>query len=122
MNKIIVLLTLVAVALLASPAHAGTGTAQLSWTAPASYTDGSAIPAGTAITYNVYTGLSASSMAKKLSGVSLKSASFTGLDNGATTYFYVTAVVAGIEGAKSAIVSKAIPALAPAPCTNLTVQ
>jgi hypothetical protein len=82
-----------------------TGTAALSWTAPAKNTDGSTISA--AITYNVYHGLSAAALTDKVP-VNGLAYTYANLASG-THYFAVTAVVGGSESALSAVGSKVIP-------------
>lgn len=83
-------------------------TATLSWVAPTAYTDGTAIPAGTVITYNVYQGTSASTLAQVATGVTaLTDVISTGLTVGKTYFFAVTAVTGGLEGPQSNVGSKA---------------
>lgn len=98
------------------------GTATLEWAAPTSYSDGSAIPAGVAITYNIYQGTSATSLSQVASGVTALTDSITtGLVDGQTYFWSVTAVANGMEGAQSNVVSKTIPFAAPGAVT-LTVK
>jgi hypothetical protein len=82
-----------------------TGSAALSWTAPAKNTDGSTISG--AITYNVYHGLSAAALTDKVP-VNGLAYTYANLASG-THYFAVTAVVGGSESALSAVGSKVIP-------------
>lgn len=87
----------------------GSGTAVLSWSAPAQNTDGSALTdlAG----YKVYHGTSATSLTDvvQLNGSGTTSYTFTQLSSG-THYFAVSAYNAsGVESAKSAVGSKTIP-------------
>lgn len=97
---------------------AGTGTAKLTWTAPTAYTDGTAIAAGTAITYSIYQGTSASSLVKVKSGITGLGYTIGALDNYSTVYYFaVTASTTTGESAKSATVSKTMPA-PPAPKPN----
>lgn len=79
--------------------------AVLSWVAPTTNTDGTPIT-GT-LTYNVYQGLSPT---------------ITGLPDGATVYFTVTAVEGGVESAKSNVVSKVFPPATPDAPSGLTVS
>jgi hypothetical protein len=82
--------------------------AVLNWTAPATDTNGA--PISVPLTYNVYRGLNATSMAK-LTNVSGLSYIDPAGSTSPTTYFYaVTAVQAGHEGAQSNVVSGTIAA------------
>ena len=104
------LLALVASLLAAVPALAQSAplTATLSWSAPTVYSDGTAIPSTVAITYNVYQGTSATSLTKVATGVTAVTDSITtGLADGNTYYWSVTAVANGLEGPQSNVVSKA---------------
>lgn len=105
--------------LLAWPAFAQSGTAQLSCTPPTQNTDGSAI-SGT-ITYKFYRGTSQTTQNTASPVQSSCAYTFTGLAVG-THWFSVTATVGGIESAKSAAVSKVIAPPTPNPPSNLTVQ
>lgn len=112
-------------ALISAAAGAGnTGTAQLSWTAPTTDVDGVTLAPGS-VKYNVYEGLSTTSMVKALTGLTTLAASRTGLQDGAVYYYYVTAVNTAGESVKSGTVSKTMPAALPskpnAP-TNVSAQ
>jgi hypothetical protein len=97
-------------------------TATLTWSAPTTYSDGTSIPSTVAVTYNVYQGTSATSLVKVASGVStLTNTISTGLADGQTYYWAVTAVAGGLEGAQSNVASKAFAAVAPGTVT-LTVK
>lgn len=103
------------------PLSAYAGTAQLTCTAPTQNTDGSAITG--AITYSFYRGTSATTVTTKLNATPTTTCAYT--DNAApvgTQYYAATAIVGGIESAKSAIVSKLIAAPIPNPPTLLTVD
>lgn len=81
--------------------------AVLTYTAPTANTDGSAIVG--AITYNVYQGTSAASLAKVQSGLTALTATITsgpGIADGATAFFAVSATVGGVESAQSNVGSK----------------
>jgi hypothetical protein len=84
-------------------------TATLNWAAPTDYTSGAAITG--ALTYNVYQGVSGSTLAKVQSGLTASSVVITaGLTAGSTMCFAVTAVSAGVESAQSAQACKAFAA------------
>jgi hypothetical protein len=103
-------------------AQAAAPSATLTWGAPTLYSDGTAIPAGVVITYNVYQGTSATALTKVASGVTALTDSITtGLVDGTTYYFAVTAVAGGLEGAQSNVASKTFAAVAPGTVT-LTVK
>ena len=97
-------------------ATAGNGQVTLSWTAPAS--------GGVPITgYNVYQGTSPGGEARvPVNGASLVTSPYTvtGLNNGTTYYFRVTAVNRVGEGPASAE-AKAVPVTVPGAPTGLTV-
>jgi len=107
-------------AFLASLAQAQTAT--LSWTAPTTFTNGSAI-SGT-ITYNLYAGVQGSTLAKIQSAITTATTTVTGstsLPAGTTVCFAVTAVVAGVESAQSAQACAAVPLPTPGVPTQITV-
>jgi hypothetical protein len=94
-------------------------TVTLNWVAPTTNTDGSPITG--AITYNLYQGASATTLAKVQSGLTATTAVVTaGLTPGTNEFFSVTAVAEGAESAEIAAVSAAIPALVPNAPTDLT--
>lgn len=104
------------------PALAAGPTATLSWSPPTAFTDATPIPAGTAITYNVYQGGSATTLTKVASNVTATTDTIsTGLADGQTYFWSVTAVVAGVESAQAAPVSKTFPAGTPGNVINLKV-
>jgi hypothetical protein len=85
------------------------GSASLSWSPPASYTDGRALPASELGAYRIYSGLTQSAL-RPIAEVDSRTTNFTAqsLSQG-THYFAVTAVTAsGIESGLSAIGSKTI--------------
>jgi len=97
-------------------------TATLSWAAPTAYSDGTPIPSTVTITYNVYQGTSASTLVKVASGVTALTDSITtGLSDGLTYYWTVTAVANSVEGAQSNAVCKSFPNGVPGVVT-LTVK
>lgn len=82
-------------------------TATLSWGAVTTYTDGTTIPASCPVTYNVYQGLTATTLTKVASGVTALTDSIsTGLADGVTYYWAITAVSCAVEGAQSNVGSK----------------
>lgn len=92
-----------------SSGSGSTGTATVSWSAPTTNTDGSALTdlAG----YHVYYGTSPSSLTKVISVASAGATSYTiGSLSSATWYFGVTAyTTSGAESAISSVVSKTVP-------------
>lgn len=109
-------------ALAFSRAAAAQPSATLAWAAPTTYSDGTSIPSSVAITYNVYQGASASSLTQVATAVtSITDTITTGLSDGVTYFWSVTAVANGLEGAQSNVVSKVFPAVAPGTVT-LTVK
>lgn len=88
---------------------AGSGSAQLSWRAPAAYTDGSPLPAGDVAAYRIYHGTSASNL-NRIVEVDGNASTYTvtGLRSG-THYFAVTTVTStGTESAFSQVGTKTI--------------
>jgi|SRR5665213_383848 len=103
-------------------AQSAPNTATLTWTAPTKNTDGTAL--GGPVTYNVYqTASGATSGGTKLASnlATLTDAISSGLADGSTDCFNVTAVVAGQESAYSNQVCKTFPAGVPVPPV-LTIQ
>jgi len=99
-------------------------TASLNWSAPTTYTTGTAIPAGTAITYSVYEGSSATTLGATpvQSGVTATSVSLSsGFVAGQTYCFAVSATANGLSGAQSNVACKTMGGTPSAP-TGLTVQ
>lgn len=97
-------------------------TAAITYTAPTTYSDGTPIPSTVAITYNLYQGTSATTLVKVASGLTALSTTVTtGLVDGQTYFWAVTAVAGGLEGAKSNVASKVFAAVAPGSVT-ITVQ
>jgi hypothetical protein len=97
-------------------------TATLTWTNVTTYSDGTTIPSTVTVTYNIYQGPSATALVKVATGVTALTDSITtGLVDGQTYYFAVTAVAGGLEGAQSNVGSKTFAAVAPG-TTTLTVN
>jgi len=95
-------------------------TATVTWTAPTKNTDGSAITA--TLTYNLYQGVQGASLTKVQSGLASTSATVTtGLTQGTTQCFTVTAVVNAAESAQSTSACVAIAFPTPGVPTQITV-
>ena len=107
-------------ALMACATMAATGPqAVLAWTGPTLNTDGSAITG--AITYNVYQGATGAETLAQ-SGLSTATATVTsGLTVGSNVCFVVTAVVAGVESARSNEGCKLITAPQPNAPTTIII-
>lgn len=75
--------------------------AVISFSAVTGYTDGTAIPAGTAISYNIYQGLQGQPKLVVANITTTGTTIATGLVTGSTYCFSATAVVNGVEGAQS---------------------
>jgi len=105
-----------ALSVLTSLAHAAD--LQITCTGPTQYTDGTSIPAGTAITYSLYGGLQGATKAKLATA---QTCSFlrTGVAPG-TQEYYVTASVANVESAASVTYTKVIPLPTPKAPTAVT--
>lgn len=114
MLRVLVTLALLA---LAGPAFAQ-GQAVLGCIPPTKFTDGSNIT-GT-ITYKFYEGPSANTQTAASPVQTACAYAWPGLSVG-THFFSATATVAGIESARTNVVSKVVPPPAPNPPTNLTV-
>lgn len=111
-----ILFAAVALVLIASQALA-VEPAVITFTAVTKYTDGTDIPAGTAISYNIYQGLQGQPKVKIANITTTGTTITTGLLPGSTYCFAATAVTAaGVEGAQSADTStscKLTPQLVP---------
>lgn len=103
---------------------AATGVAPLSavmnWNAVTVNTDGTSV--ASAVTYNIYQGTSPTSLALKVSGLTVLTYTATSLPPGTTQYFAATAVVGGEESSQTAPGSKTFPVSIPASPTGFTVQ
>jgi hypothetical protein len=105
--------------LLAGVALAAPPQAVLTWTAPTTNSDGSAITA--TLTYNLYQGLTGA-LVKVQTGVATLSATITtGLTAGTSQCFAVSAVENGVEGAQSNTACATIPQQVPGQPTQITV-
>src|SRR5690606_12733718 len=89
---------------------ATTGSAELSWTPPTQYTDGSNLPNSQIIAYRIYQGSSASDL-REIAEVGNSSTSFTVQDLASGTHYFAGIAVASgwIESTFSAVGSKTIP-------------
>lgn len=95
-------------------------TATITFSAPTTYADGSAIPTGVALTYNLYQGAKGATK-PKVGSVSSPATITTGLLAGQSYCWQVSAVANGIEGALSDEGCKTFPFSAPGKIT-ITVQ
>jgi hypothetical protein len=99
----------------------------LSWTAPTTYTDGSAIGSAT-ITYLAVWSTSSSltsptTLASSISGTSTTfNVSTAGMARGTTIYFGVRATVGGVNSAYSSALSWLVPTLSPSAPGGLSIQ
>lgn len=117
MNRILASLLLFVLSL---PVFAGT--ASLTWTAPTTRTDGSALSG--AVTYKVYRGTSAAAVASATTPIGTATGTtYTDASAPSGTQFYAVATVdaSGAESVKSNAVSVVIPVAPPSPPTGLTV-
>jgi hypothetical protein len=99
-----------------------TPTATLSWAAVTAYTDGTTIPTSCPVTYNVYQGLSATTLTKVATGITALTDSITtGLSDGTTYFWAITAVACAVEGGQSNVGTKTFAPGTPGTVT-LTVK
>src|SRR5690606_15994096 len=103
--------SLAAFSIVVSPA-AVSGSAALSWTPPAQYTDGTALPASDLTGFVIYSGTNAGSL-QRVAEVDGRTTSFmVGNLAPGTHYFAVTAIAAGgVESTFSAVGQKTIATL-----------
>jgi hypothetical protein len=92
----------------------------LTWQPPTSYTDGTPIASGTAITYNIYGALQGELLQQLATGVTATTATRTSVDPGVRCYA-VSAVVAGVESAQTAPVCATVAPPVANPPNGLTV-
>jgi hypothetical protein len=107
----------VLIAFFSLPIFAAAPSAVLTWTAPTLNTDGTTITG--AITYSVYKGATGAETFFT-AGITTTATTLAGTP-GTTQCFQVTAVVNGVESAKSNEVCKSFPNPVPAAPTGLTV-
>jgi hypothetical protein len=94
----------------------------LTWQAPTQYVDSTPIPAGTAITYNLYGALQGVSPKPLLTPAPVSVTTMTRANVAPGTQCYeVTAIIAGVESAHSAEVCKLVSPPAPQPPTITTI-
>jgi hypothetical protein len=93
--------------------------AALSYAAPTTNTDGSAITAP--LSYNIYQGLTGALVKVQSAVAGLSVTITTGLTAGTTQCFAVTAVENGVEGAQSNTACVAIPKPVPGVPTQVTI-
>lgn len=115
---------ILAFSMLAAAAQTTAHTAAVSWTAPATNTDGTAIT-GT-LTYTLYQGTQpatgTATLASVQTGITTASATVTaGLTPGTTQCFAVAATANGVASAQSAQACAAIPFSTPGVPTQITV-
>jgi len=91
----------------------------LSWAAPTSFTDGTAIPSTTAISYNVYGAVQGQPLVVLQSGVTALSNVRSNVSAG-TRCYAVSAVVNGNESAQTAPICVTVNPPPPAAPTTLT--
>jgi len=104
----------------AAVVYAAGPTANVSWTAPTTNVDGSAIPAGS-LTYTLYQGATGSE-APAISNLTATTATVTaGLTAGATVCFKVVAIENGVQSAPSNEACSTIPKPVPGVPTQITV-
>lgn len=97
-------------------------TATVTFTPPATQSDGTAFPSGTTLTYNLYQGTSSGAEVKVASSSSGSPITVnTGIVGATTYYWYVTVVDANGESAPSNEVCKSFPAPLPGVVT-ITIQ
>lgn len=118
MKRITLFLALALSSLFASAQAAPTAT--ITFSAPTLFSDGSSIPASTALTYNLYQGAKGATK-PKVGSVSSPATITTGLQAGSTYCWQVSAVANGVEGALSDEGCKTFPFSAPGKIT-ITVQ
>ena len=116
--------TVAALSACSSRAQTAVNPAVWSWTAPTTFADGTAIPSTDAITYNLYVGTAgkgSEATTPVQTGITATTITTSGYAAGAVVCGEVTAVVSGIESARSNEACKTFPDVPNAP-TNLTVK
>ena len=107
-----------------SRAQTAVNPAVWSWTAPTTFADGTAIPSTDAITYNLYVGTAgkgSEATTPVQTGITATTVTTSGYAAGAVVCGEVTAVVNGVESARSNEACKTFPDV-PSPPTNLTAK
>lgn len=109
-----------AASLLAGPAAAqAANTATITFTAPTALADGSAIPVGSVLSYNVYQGEKGAAKTKVATISASPGSVTTGLSTGKAYCFQLSAVLNGLEGAQS---NEACKSFVPPGIFTITVQ
>jgi len=115
------LLTL-ALACLASTTYAqAANQSVLTWTAPTTYTDGTPLPAS-GLGYKVYRGVKGATKTVIASPTSTTYTDTTGLNQGTTVCYQVSATLGTQESALSTEACKTFPQAAPSSPSTLTVK
>ena len=95
---------------------------ELAWTAVSSYADGTPLPSGTAVSYNVYQGVCGAAKTKVASLTAVTTTLTAGLANGSEYCWQVSSTANGMESGLSNEVRKAFPFPPPAAPTGLTAK
>jgi hypothetical protein len=117
-------IALLAAAIPTAFAAGASGSVIWAWSAPTTYADGTALPSGTVITYNLYVGTAgpgSEAATPVQTGISALTVTTTGYSPGQNVCAELTAVVNGLESVKSNEACKAFPN-PPGPPTGLTAQ
>lgn len=101
LNKFFLIHALFVLAAMATCAVQAAEPAVISFTAPTKYSDGSDIPTGTQMSFNIYQGLQGQVKVKIATITTTGTTVTTGLVPGSTYCFAATAVIAGVEGAQT---------------------
>ena len=126
-NFLALLLALCAIVVLvgcSSRAQTAVNPATWSWTAPSTFADGTTIPSTDTITYNLYVGTAGKASEATTpvqTGITATTVTTSGYAAGAVVCGEVTAVVNGVESARSNEACKTFPDV-PSPPTNLTAK
>lgn len=127
MNTVMKFLISCAVVLIAgctAYSQSANNSAVWTWTAPSSFTDGTAIPSTDTITYNLYIGTSGKGSEPTTAtqtGITAITLTTSGYTAGESVCGEVTAIVNGVESGRSNEACKNFPNQPNAP-TNLTVK
>ena len=117
-------LALVSLASCSVNAQTSNNSATWSWTAPTTFTDGTAIPSTDAITYNLYVGTAgkgSEATTPVQTGITATTVTTSGYAPGAGVCGELTSVVNGVESARSNEACKTFPDV-PSPPTNNAVK
>ena len=96
--------------------------ATLSWTAPTTYTDGSAIPTTLTKTYNMKSGASSSGPWSSEGTTTSTSGTVSEPAAGTTKWYTVSVTISSVESANAIPVSKSAAFKTPSPATGLGIQ